>query len=414
MKTGRYKDETTHRWKYTADFTCAHVRHRLVADSTTELYDQIDKIKRDARAEALGLPIERRAVSLTELVEEYTRDFDLRDKNRRRARTVLLDFAARFKGRAVESVTAADLRDYARARKSEFRARRQLVEAKRRALALAARKSYESPEPLDLSPHSLNKELNFISAMLHEAPNLFERDLGDYRPPRVPWEPIPRRWRRRPLRQDEDDQLLGWLSAPRRKGERDPEFRARLDVADLLEINLHTGMRPGECVRLTWPQVDFDALEIYLGRTKNGEDRFVPMNSRVAEVLGRRRAAAGSSFVFPNPTATRPRVDYYKPIKRAARELGLSYGQRVPNGFTPYSTRHTAATRMLRQGADISSVQEILGHSNATMSLHYSHATRATTRRAAESLVRRQDDEKLTGKEGADGQVLSTEHLEEA
>lgn len=141
-------------------------------------------------------------------------------------------------------------------------------------------------------------------------------------------------------------------------------------------------MRPGECVSLTWPQVDFEALEIYLGRTKNGEDRFVPMNSRVAEVFRRRHEAATSKFVFPNPKGARPRVDYYRPIRRAARELGLAYGQRVANGFTPYSTRHTAVTRMLRAGADISSVQEVVGHSNATMSLHYSHATRPKPRPA--------------------------------
>jgi integrase len=89
----------------------------------------------------------------------------------------------------------------------------------------------------------------------------------------------------------------------------------------MIEITVNTGMRPGECVKLAWPQVDFDALEIYLGRTKSGEDRFVPMNSRVAEVLARRRAAASSKFVFPNPKGTRPRCDYYRTYRRAAESL---------------------------------------------------------------------------------------------
>src|SRR5205085_5618852 len=119
-----------------------------------------------------------------------------------------------------------------------------------------------------------------------------------------------------------------------------------LDVADLFEIALQTAMRPGECVTLTWPQVDFEAGEIYLGRTKNGEDRFVPMNSRVAGILKRRREGAASRFVFPDRKGERPRSDYYKTLRRAARALSLPYGQRVENGFTFYSTRHTAVTRM--------------------------------------------------------------------
>lgn len=410
MKVTKFKDNATHRFKFRADFTCARVRHRLVADSTKELYDQVDEIKRKARAVKLGLPVERRDVTLDELIAEYTRDFDKRNQNRKRARTVLTDFASRIRGAAVADVTTKVLREFVRARKSEFILKQRFREQRRRAAEGVA---YVAREPLEMSPHAVNKELGFISAMLKAAASLFEEDLGDYRPPRVPWESIPRRLRRRPLRRDEDEALLGWMTAPRRTSEREREYKARLEVADLFELTINTGMRPGEALKLSWPQVDFDALEIYLGKTKNGEDRFVPVNSRVAEILRRRRAAASSKFVFPNPTGERPRSDYYRTYKRAARALGLPYGQRVENGFTPYSTRHTAVTRMLRAGADISSVQEVVGHSNATMSLHYSHATRISTRRAAESLVRRQDDKKSTvGNEG-DAEVVSAEQLEE-
>lgn len=213
MKVTGFKDATTRRTKWRAEFTCAKVRHRLVADSSEELYDQIDAVRRKARAVKLGLPVERRAVTLDELVSEHVRDFDLRDKNHRRAKTILEDFASRFKGKSVREVTAKDLRDYARDLKAEFRARQQLREQVRRARA-TTKKPYVTREILDLSPHSLNKYLNFVSAALNAAPQLFEEDLGDYRPPKVPWEPIPRRWRRRPLRQDEDDALLGWLAAP--------------------------------------------------------------------------------------------------------------------------------------------------------------------------------------------------------
>lgn len=410
MKTGRFKDKATGRWKHTVDFTCARVRHRLVADSTKELYDQVDEIKRKARAAKHGLPVERREVTLDELIAEYTRDFDGRNKNRKRARTVLTGFASRMPGATVADVTTKVLRDFVRARKREFLLLQRFHEQRRRAVEGA---KYIPREPLEMSPHAVNKEIGFISAMLKSAASLFEEDLDDYRPPRVPWESIPRRLRRRPLRRDEDEALLGWMTAPRRPAERDREYHARLEVADLFDLTLNTGMRPGEAMKLSWPQVDFDALEIYLGKTKNGEDRFVPMNSRVEEMLRRRRASATSKFVFPNAKGTRPRSDYYSVYRRAARALDLPYGQRVENGFTPYSTRHTAVTRMLRAGADITSVQEVVGHSNATMALHYSHATRASTHGAAESLVRRTVDEKSTDADEGGAEVLSTQHLED-
>ena len=114
MKTGRFKDKTTRRWKYTAEFTCAGARHRLVADSTTELYDQIDKVRRDARAEAFGLPVERAHVTVAELVERRVGGLDPGTRGARWVANVLRDFAARFPVE-VRRLSEPDLADYVRA-----------------------------------------------------------------------------------------------------------------------------------------------------------------------------------------------------------------------------------------------------------------------------------------------------------
>jgi integrase len=165
-------------------------------------------------------------------------------------------------------------------------------------------------------------------------------------------------------------------------------MQARHDTADIFEIGLNTGMRGGETVKLTWPQIDFMGDEIYLGETKNGDSRFVPINSRVKEILIERFGRRTSKYVFPSPDGKKPRYQYAKTFRRIAESLGLAYGLKTGHGFTMHSTRHSAATRMLRKGVDMKTVQEIVGHSNATMTLIYSHATSKSRKSAVEQLVR--------------------------
>lgn len=371
---------TSKKYRWHANFVCRGKRYRPEADSKDELDDIIEAIKKRGRQEKYGLPIECEAVTLKQLVERRVKDFNEEKKSHRRARMILEDFAQRFPDYSVADLTTVDLSNFINARKGEFQKKQEEAESVR-----------------PLSPETINKELGYISAMLKRAPQMFKA-LADYRPPKIPWEKVSRRKRRRPLLPQEDAQLLGALRAPRQKGEQPRTEFTRHEVADLFEINLNTGMRGGETVKLTWPQIDFDGKQIYLGETKNGEDRFVPMNSRVVEILKERYRARTSRFVFPNPDGTRPRYDYTRTFSRVARALGLPYGQQNPYGFTMHSTRHTATTRMLRAGHDVASVQEIVGHSDRTMTLIYSHATADTRKRAVESLARGPLNKKRTKK----------------
>jgi integrase len=395
MKIDKYKDRHTNRFKWTADFTCDGERHRPVADSSKELYDEIDAIKRRSRQRKLGLEVEREAIMLAALRKERVKEFDIKRKNHRRATTILEDFEARFPNYLVEDLTTLDLNNYVRALKVEY-----------------AEKDRARPEvkaglrpTRSISPETINKSLGHVSGMLKAAPTIF-KDLVDYRPPKFPWEKVSKRKRKRPITEREDELLLAALRAPRQVrpregkkqawGENPQTVKSRHEIADIFEINLNTGMRGGECVKMTWPQVDWEGAQIYLGETKNGESRFVPMNSRVLEILTRRYEARAGLYVFPNPKGTAPRYDYTRTFRRVAESLGLPYGLRTPNGFTMHVTRHTATTRMLQRGHDMATVQEIVGHSDKTMTLIYSHATQRTKNRAIESLVRKKPVKKPT------------------
>lgn len=308
-----------------------------------------------------GLPTEEPiTVTLAELMAEREHDLNLKLKNGKRARVVLQGFVGRFAPRfSVTKLSAVHLRDYVKARHRELPT---------------------------IAPETINKELGYISAALNAAPRMFE-ELADYRPPKMPWAKVSKRKRKRPITREEEYKLLMVLSAPPLRGENPQTTRARHDVADLFELALNTGMRGGEIVKLTWVQIDFESEQIFLGKTKNGEDRLVPMNRLVRQTLRKRRLEQRGTWVFPNPKGTGPRYNYLRTFRRVAEELKLPYGQKLEHGFTPHAARHTATTRMLQAGNDIATVQEVVGHSDRTMTLVYSHASAATRRRAVESLL---------------------------
>ena len=244
-----------------------------------------------------------------------------------------------------------------------------------------------------LKPNSINRYLADVSVMFRMAPSMFAiLEADDWRAPKIPWEKASKRGRERVISTDERATLLEALRFPQGrvdgKGLKPSDIAARRDVADCFELAYLTGMRGIEVRRLEWSEVDLGEAEAHLPghKTKTREPRDVLLNRRALEILRRRYEARGSRFVFPNEAGDGPRKEISRVVRPVARALGLRYGRNVPDGFSPHDTRHTIATEMLRQGRDLKTVQDVLGHSQETMSLRYAHSTRASRREAVESI----------------------------
>ena len=178
--------------------------------------------------------------------------------------------------------------------------------------------------------------------------------------------PVLRRALPRTLAVDEVDQLL---EAPA-----GPGWRAQRDRA-LLEVLYACGARVSEAVSLRTGEIE-PSLRVLRLTGKGSKTRIVPLGQRAKEALerwmnGGRTKIPGSARaerVFLTRSG-RPmtRVDAWRAVKSAAARAGL------PARISPHTLRHSFATHLVEGGADLRSVQEMLGHASIRTTEVYTH-----------------------------------------
>jgi len=158
-----------------------------------------------------------------------------------------------------------------------------------------------------------------------------------------------------------------------------PNIRERQGIRDraILEALYATGMRVSEAVNL---KVDNVNLDIGFLRCigKGSKERVIPLGKKAIGSLKRYlessrlqllgSAKKDSEFLFLNRFGKKiSRQSLWKIIKRYAREA------RIKKTIMPHILRHSFATHLLERGADLRSVQEMLGHANISTTQIYTH-----------------------------------------
>ena len=146
----------------------------------------------------------------------------------------------------------------------------------------------------------------------------------------------------------------------------------------LIELFYTTGMRVSEVSNLTRKQVNLD-LKIILVHGKGNKDRYVVFDDKTKAALvnywenGRNQlvnGADGSDYVFLNNKGE-PLTD--RGIEYIMQKVFNAAG--INGKVHPHELRHSFATAMLNNGADLRSVQELLGHDNLSTTQIYTHVT---------------------------------------
>ena len=190
------------------------------------------------------------------------------------------------------------------------------------------------------------------------------------------------------------------LSAPRR-GERLPRVLKAAEVAALLdripadtalalrdralfELAYASGLRAEELVNLDLGAIDFDSEQVRV-EGKGDKTRFVPTGEPALRAINRYLTRGRPALRRPT---RRARCSFRSPAgacRRQTSDAGCACGRGRPRasaGASPHALRHSFATHLLDGGADLRSIQELLGHASISTTQVYTRVESARLRSA--------------------------------
>lgn len=145
----------------------------------------------------------------------------------------------------------------------------------------------------------------------------------------------------------------------------------------MLELMYATGLRVSELVNIKINDIDFENCFI---RTmgKGSKERIIPINDYslyyvkkyIMEYRGSMIKSVHHDYIFVNNHGVQmTRQGFFKIIKLLAKE------KNIKTNISPHTLRHSFATHLLDYGADLRSIQEMLGHSNISTTQIYTHVS---------------------------------------
>jgi site-specific recombinase XerD len=157
----------------------------------------------------------------------------------------------------------------------------------------------------------------------------------------------------------------------------------------MFELAYAAGLRSEELMGLDLPDADFDAEELRVNG-KGGKVRIVPVGEQAWRALDA-YVQRGRPLLAREADAPEPAIFLSKSGRRLGtadlrrRLRGWTQRAGTPPGATPHTLRHSFATHLLEGGADLRSIQELLGHATISTTQTY---TRVESRRLRKAYAR--------------------------
>lgn len=143
----------------------------------------------------------------------------------------------------------------------------------------------------------------------------------------------------------------------------------------MLELMYATGLRVSELVELKLSDIDFnDDIIRIMG--KGSKERIIPIGDFAKDYLleyinkhrGNMLKKMNTDYVFLNNHGKKmTRQGFFKIIKKLAKDAGIN------TDISPHTLRHSFASHLLKYGADLRTIQELLGHSDISTTQVYTH-----------------------------------------
>ena len=145
----------------------------------------------------------------------------------------------------------------------------------------------------------------------------------------------------------------------------------------MLELMYSSGLRVSELINLTVNDIDLTNAYVRIFG-KGSKERIVPLNDYAIEalsnyILNHRKCLfkhGENNYLFLNNHGNKmTRQGFFKILQKIAKEKGIK------SELSPHTLRHSFATHLLKHGADLRSIQELLGHSDISTTQIYTHIT---------------------------------------
>ena len=181
------------------------------------------------------------------------------------------------------------------------------------------------------------------------------------------------------------------------------EYRLLVEAVDREEITIgayaavlgETGLRKSEGLNLMWRDVDRSRNKLTVRDSKSGKPRYIPLSNFACDWIGKLVQVIGNPHLFVRLERGTGWKDPRGPFKKGCRSAGLNWVK----GF--HDLRHFRATQWLKNGVDIRTVQELLGHADIATTMRYVHYLQE---HAVES-VREAEKREIRGGRKVDGRL---------
>ncbi|MGA1868798.1 MAG: site-specific tyrosine recombinase/integron integrase [bacterium] len=144
----------------------------------------------------------------------------------------------------------------------------------------------------------------------------------------------------------------------------------------LLELFYATGMRVSELAHLTISQIDFDGKTVRI-YGKGKKERIVPLGTKSIEALKIYLAVKQTKAKFEKTDNEVVFINKFgqRLSERSIHRIVRKYGQNIAHHYniSPHVLRHTFASHLLDNGADLRFIQELLGHVSLSTTQQYTH-----------------------------------------
>lgn len=330
-------------WQIDYYFQGSRIRERV--GSSRQLAEIVLKKRLVAIAEGRFLDIKKRErIKFKDFADKYLKEHSEGKKSYYTDTKIVGLFKKVFRGKSLQEITALNIQEFKIKRAAE------------------------------VSPATVNRALAVLKSMFNRA---IEWDKATENPCKKVKMFKENNKRLRFLEKEEIRKLLEAIDGLMLVNKHDQYIHLK----PIIIVALNTGMRKGEILGLKWRDIDIQRKTIHLSDTKNGEERYVPMNDAVIKTIIAVPKNKDSAYIFCNQKGE-PYGDVKKSWLTAIKKASII-------NFHFHDLRHTFASQLVMSGVDLNTVRDLLGHKSLEMTLRYSHLSPEHKQRAVDVLGQR-------------------------